>query len=535
MANNVTRITKAGDRTVRCVKGEQPRVIEDMERVLIQSGEPVYQRGGQLVRPVHIPVGIKVQGVDIPPGTLVLEPVTAAWLGNTLTREARFVKPDSRTKDAWVRCDCPAIYPRTYVELVGEWRVPYLAGITECPLILPDGRILTEPGYDPESGLYFRYTGPSLDVPEEPTRADAMQALNVLLDVISEFPFINESDKSVALSYFLTVIQRRVLPTAPYHIVDAPMPGSGKGLLADIGAIIATGKPSTTVSLGTDEHETEKRVSASIMRGVAILNVDNIETALLGSFLCSFATQETLDIRILGTHKSVTIPTSSTTIVFTGNNVLVQGDLTRRVLLSRIDPEVERPDERTFKRKDLRRYTLNRRAKLLTAILTILKAHHHAGRPSHQKPVYGSFTDWDETIRSALIWLGCADPLETRENVDSADTSKDELFALLSQLSVMYGNQKFTTAMVGDAVKPKRVVNSNGGYTERPADENLLRALEPIAFARDRFNGHMFGKYLAANRGKVMGGLCLEKVGKRNGSYWRIKAWDRYENESLGV
>jgi hypothetical protein len=58
----------------------------------------------------------------------------------------------------------------------------------------------------------------------------------------------------------------------------------------------------------------------------------------------------------------------------TGNNLQFGSDLYRRAVLCQMDAGVERPELRTFKRKDLLKWVKANRAKLVVAGLTVLRA-----------------------------------------------------------------------------------------------------------------------------------------------------------------
>ena len=60
---------------------------------------------------------------------------------------------------------------------------------------------------------------------------------------------------------------------------------------------------------------------------------------------------------------------------------------------------------------------LANRGAYIAAALTICRAYIAAGRPN-LLPQLASFGEWSDTVRSALVWLGEADP------VKSMDTSR---------------------------------------------------------------------------------------------------------------
>jgi putative DNA primase/helicase len=88
------------------------------------------------------------------------------------------------------------------------------------------------------------------------------------------------------------------------------------------------------------------------------------------------AGQRRLHIRILGASRHIEVPTSAL-FTATGNNLIFEGDITRRSLLCVLDAEVERPELRTFE-TDIKIVFRERRGELVSAGLTILRARHLA-------------------------------------------------------------------------------------------------------------------------------------------------------------
>ncbi len=72
---------------------------------------------------------------------------------------------------------------------------------------------------------------------------------------------------------------------------------------------------------------------------------------------------------------------------------------------------MERPEERIFTGNPVATVQADR-GRYVAAALTIARAYAAASRPN-PAPRLASFEAWSDTIRSALIWLGCADPVET--------------------------------------------------------------------------------------------------------------------------
>ena len=130
-----------------------------------------------------------------------------------------------------------------------------------------------------------------------------------------------------------------------------------------------------------------------------------------GRSLCQILTQQTVDVRILGRSEQVSVETRGLTCFATGNNLQVCSDLTRRSLVFSLDPKMEQPERREFK-KSPTSLVLADRGKYIAACLTIVRAYITCGKPN-KKTALASFEGWSDTVRSALIWLGQSDPVDS--------------------------------------------------------------------------------------------------------------------------
>ena len=66
-----------------------------------------------------------------------------------------------------------------YLEMRGKWNLRPLAGISTAPVFSADGSIRIAEGYDRDTGLWCANV-PDLQIPEHPTRDDAVAAFRLL-------------------------------------------------------------------------------------------------------------------------------------------------------------------------------------------------------------------------------------------------------------------------------------------------------------------------------------------------------------------
>ena len=164
-------------------------------------------------------------------------------------------------------------------------------------------------------------------------------------------------------------------------------------------------------------------------------------------------TSKIVSIRILGASQMPEAPTSAF-LTATGNNIVVKGDLVRRTVRCRIDPNLERPEERVFDFDPVKEAKA-RRGELVAAALTIMRAHYVAGQPG--KPAQlGSFEEWSDRVRGALLWVGVADPVDSMVGLRKADPARQDLHAVISQWREVIGDERVTTSdIIGKATKTR--------------------------------------------------------------------------------
>jgi hypothetical protein len=481
--------------------GETERAVNEMEAALLASGRKLYQRSGLIVSTssMRLPTWEKkmvtVQVIEERGDHALIEDIEAV---------AKFVRLDAKGKP--IPAPPPMALIKTLKDRKHRLRFPVIVGVVNCPSITVDGKLLDEPGFDPETGILFDPLGVTFPpVPDHPTRLMAEAALARLLRMIETFDFVGDDDKAVALSLFLTVIARRGLPTAPVHAFDAPTAGVGKSMIVDIASILATGHEAGVTALGETREEAEKRLASTLMRGDPVIAMDNCELPLEGVLINQCLTQQRVELRILGKSKIFSAATSAA-FSATGNNLVVKGDLTRRAVVGRLDPKVARPELRQFPTDPIAEAKRDR-GELVVAALTVLKAYHVAGRPKRPKPPLGSFVDWSNTVRGALLWLGCGDPVRTQDRLREKDPTLVALIAALAAWRDEFGDEPTAAnkaASAANATLSKLQPGTINRYVEEPTHPGLRNALMAVAGRGGKVDVGALGQWLGKSADRVV-------------------------------
>lgn len=346
------------------------------------------------------------------------------------------------------------------VELAGDLiarphpDLPPLEAILTTPAFDAGWRLLSTPGYHAQAHVWLHLEADPMtyEVPLQPTADDLAAARSLLLDeLLVDFPFMAASDRAHAVAALLLPFARRMFPgPTPIHLIEAPTPGSGKSLLAELIALIAMGETTGATTLTRDENETRKKITALLVQGRPVISIDNVEGGIVSSQLASAVTTEVWDDRILGQTQMIA-PANRALWLISGNNPNLSLEIARRCIRIRLNPAEERPWLRTqFKHPQIRSWVRENRTALVRALLTIVRSWIAVGAPQGTQTL-GSFEDWSRTIGGMVGHLGLPEFLAgTEEFYEQADSESGEWAALVA---AWWGRHRGTPVRVGDLLE----------------------------------------------------------------------------------
>jgi hypothetical protein len=487
-----------GDRSAIVITTEEHKV-NDQGVVALARDSDVYQRGGLLVRIVR-DSSPAAKGVRRPLAPRI-EPLPLPLLRERLAANSRWATVDNK----------PARPPGWCVSAVharAEWPgVRHLEAVVDYPVLRPDGTILTQPGYDPDTGLLLMPAGPIPEVPGAPTRQEARDAWRSLAEVIADFPFEDEVHRAGWLAALLTPLARFAFAgPGPLFLVDSNVRGAGKGLLLDCISRIVTGERFTVAAYTSDEDELRKRITSLALAGNRLVLFDNLEGNFGNAVLDAALTATAWKDRILGGNRMAEVPLFMTWYA-TGNNVAVAADTARRVCHIRLESPEERPEERNgFRFPNLLAWVGVNRGRLLSAALTILRTYFEAGHPDMGLPAWGSYEGWSAVVRSAVVWVGLPDPGETRLLLqESGDVTAECMRVLLECWVKMDPGRHGVTAA--------EVIHRLYKKPPSPVPDYHADMKDALEALLSRPDARGLGTKLRSYRRRVFGGLFFDHAG----------------------
>lgn len=273
------------------------------------------------------------QGEDVVfiPADADPRPMSSSALPGVLSDYVDVVKP-GRRKGSEVRCLLPRDWATAWLSSRSvRATLPGLVSFTRSPVFGPGWRWIGRPGYDAQSGIYYR------GVPCSPARG-TRRLDKALSRVQWKDPVVDRANFVGALLTALTMPMWG--DGHPMVGFNGNKPGVGKSTLATILTMVAEGGRSRTLSYTRDEDEFEKRIGSALDRGDRVVVIDNAKRregskgpgGVDSPCLERLITDARLSVRRLGGNSFIERPQNDVIFALTMNVSMLSKDLQRRCL-----------------------------------------------------------------------------------------------------------------------------------------------------------------------------------------------------------
>jgi hypothetical protein len=432
------------DRPTINVSGETLTASTERAWAAVRAGNDPAEVFGFGVPPV--PVRVSRAG-----GTPSTQTLSEDRLRNRLDRAASWVKTTS--KGDVVPIEPPLSIVRNMLA-DATYPLPPLLAITEVPTFAPDGTYASRPGYHAGAQTYYApapgFSMPEIEDPPSPAAIRAAREL-ILGELLVDFPFTGDAEKANAVALLIQPFARRMIdgPT-PFMLIEKPAAGTGATLLAEVVALITTGRSVGAMSEGRDEDEWRKRLTAKLRSAPSIIMIDNIRRRLDSAVVASALTATEIEDRVLGTSDNIRLPVQCTWIG-TGNNPALSSEMTRRTVRIRLDAKRDRPWLREeFRHDPLIPWVRKERGAIVAACLTLVRAWAVAGRPTPaNRPTLGSYESWSRVMGGILEVAGIDGFLgNLDEFYEASDTEGADIRAFLAAWWEQHGAKPVLAAQL---------------------------------------------------------------------------------------
>ena len=354
-------------------------------------------------------------------------------------------------------------------------------------------------------------------IPDNPTRADAVAALNKLWNAVSEFPWLynhqercqlednmrneggsreeNFMNQSFVkwLTLLLAQAVRLELSVCPLGLITANTPGLGKTYLAHAIPSILFGRTASVTSLPEGSNmqnrgeELRKRIISQIEAGNTFMLIDNVSRIAGSDFnspeLEALVTSDDYSDRRLGSNTDTAGGKHRLQVIVTGNDTRPGADLADRTLFVKLESnEPNRRHHFTPTHGDFLEYCRQHRKELLAATLTIVKGWLVAGSPKPSSPNgFGSFPDFNNIPIAMAHWVSGIDPLDGRlDDIRESDTIAQSRAALISNWTELLGKEGLTCGQILDRIKSTSLGSTYGSEPHSAFKEALLELVPGV-------------------------------------------------------
>ena len=303
--------------------------------------------------------------------------------------------------------------------------LPELTQVVSIPIVTSEGRLITAPGYDAESGVFYAAESGCLpQINSAATKRDALDALNwIEEEILVDFPFADAASKAAAISIaILPFVRQLIHGQTPLYLLEKPAAGTGATTLGLALCYPFMGKEIPVTTWTSSEEERRKQITAHLASGGGPIFYDNMSGYINSDILASALTIQNWSDRLLSTSKQAEFPINSTWLA-TGNNPEFHAQILRRIASIRLVSLMEDPSQRTnWRHADLLHWISTHRKEYVEKILTIVMAWLNEGMPEFQGKPLASYVSWSSVMGGILQFVEVPGFLE---NIDLKKAAMD--------------------------------------------------------------------------------------------------------------
>jgi len=409
-----------------------------------------------------------------------------------------------------------------------------IKAVVRHPVIRPDGTVAWN-GFDAKTGYLINSSVKPIDV-SAVTYVEARYALDEIIEIVSEFPYVSAAHRAAYLCHFLTLACRPAVKGAvPLVVYDANSKGSGKSWQTDTIAMVWQNRfeAENTNNVG-DDAEARKALTTVMMSAPEMILWDNV-TGLFGNpILDGLITKCYLKDRLLGANKEVVLEQIQTIYSANGNNFNLRNDDTiRRTLYCRLESDPNQVEKKFS--KDLRDWVPANRDRLIYAGLKVIIAYIQAGKPRQNIPAWGGFESWSDLVRSAVVWLGEPDPKANLSATADISGQSEKRLGVIDALLPVLRKEAGCKASIDDMITwAVSVRDTRSSIAVDDDKEVLTSALEMLCNTprgRALSKTYIGSRFRSINGDWSGGQWALVKVGDRANSWTLRHVSKRYLSE----
>jgi hypothetical protein len=392
-------------------------IVESAKKLfeLIKPSGKLFVRGGAVMK-----LGRRQDGMIV---LTILSPHEARSLFETFARLV-VLRKGANSKQAFQPALCSVDTAKALIASAEAQEIlPLVTGLINCPVMSEkDGELcIGGEGYDPTTKRLVTGGGNPLEV-------DFTTATGALLELMSDFEFQTESDRSRALASLLSPALKMggfINGPVPADVAEADQSQSGKTYRQKIIAAVYNEQVSIVAKRQGGVGSVDELFSEQLVAGRPFIQFDNFRQKMDSQFLESFMTAEAIFPCRVPYKGSIDVRPEDFFIFMSSNGVETTRDFANRSNIIRIRKKPVGFEFRKYQEGSLLQHVKANQPYYLGCVFSIVRAWHKAGKPKTAESRH-AFREWVQVTDWIVQKLFPLAPLmdghrEAQENVSSPD------------------------------------------------------------------------------------------------------------------
>ena len=285
-------------------------------------------------------------------------------------------------------------------------QLPTIRQMANCPIITPEGEIITKGYHDHAGGTYISKGKIPSVVPFD-------DALTALKGILGDFDFPSESDFSRAFASLISPALKMggwIDKDFPLDMAEADKSQSGKTFRQKLVCLIYNEVPtSITVSEG-GVGSTDEKISGALLKGRPFITLGNIR-GKVDSGIMEEALRGSGRVNCRGYRQTGEVDTKPFIWQLSTNGAELTRDLANRTIVTKIRKQPDGYEWMEYPEGDLESHVLKNQEFYLSCVFAILSSWLDAGRPE-TKEFRHDFREWSRAMDGIVQHCGLAPLLD---------------------------------------------------------------------------------------------------------------------------
>jgi len=300
--------------------------------------------------------------------------------------------------------------------------LPTIRQLSNCAIITPDGKTLSQGYHDFHGGTYISTGG---EIPEIPLD----RAVKELVDILRDFNFTTPSDKSRAVALLISPALKmggHITDDFPLDFAEANASQSGKTYRQKLVARLYNEAPSAIVPPRGGVGSLDESVSKALIQGRPFIAIDNIRGKIDSQILESAIRGHGRVTCRIPHMAPVDVDTSPFLWQLSTNGAEITRDLANRSIITRIKKQEEGYTFREYLEGDLLAQVKSRHSAYLGAVFAVVRAWLEAGSPRSAECRH-DFREWVQVMDWIIQNIFKMPPLLDGHKEEQARTANPRL------------------------------------------------------------------------------------------------------------